>query len=57
MGKHINNCHMHIGQTGNGSFWVAIPKIMQKVAIHLQLLDCDNKARAGIMFGKMYWIK
>ena len=33
-------------------FWKAIPLILQKVTIHLQLLECDTRAIAGILFEK-----
>ena len=33
--------------------WIVIPLMMQQVAIQLQLLVCNNKAGAGILFGKV----
>ena len=33
-------------------FWIVVPLFIQWIAIQLQLLVCDTKANAGILFGK-----
>ena len=43
---HTGNCDIHI------HFFIVIPICVQKVTIQLQLLICDTKARAGILFWK-----
>ena len=43
-------------RTGNGDFKVlfciVIPLMMQQVTVQLQLLDCNTKAKSGILLGK-----